>query len=155
MKKMTIVPILLAASFLLVQCNQTQDETPQHMINDRQMGQMMDNPEQQRAIMNQMMQNADQRQELMAQMAENPEMRTEFMGHMQSGMMNADHDQMLDRMEAIMNNPEQRDRMRTQMQRMMEVLESDTLDRDQMREMLNQSPMMGMHMNCMQMMTDM
>lgn len=155
MKKITIVLILLAASFSLVQCSQTQDETPQHMMNDRQMGQMMDNPEQRRAITSQMMQNTEQRQEMMAQMAEDPEMRAEFMGHMQSGMMNAGHDQMLDRMEAIMNNPEQRERMITQMQRMMEVMESDTLDRDQMREMLNQSPMMGIQMNCMQMMTDM
>lgn len=155
MKKITIVSLLLATSFLLVQCSQTQDDEQQHMMNEGQMGQMMENPEQRRAIMTQMMQNTEQRQEMMARMAENPEMRAEFMGHMQSGMMNANHDQMLDRMEAIMNNPEQRDSMRTQMQRMMEILESDSLNRDQMREMLNQSPMMGMHMNCMHMMADM
>ena len=156
MKTMATVTILFLASLLLVQCNRAQDDPQGHMMSGDQMGQMMENPDQRRAIMTQMMENPEQRQAMMAQMAENPEMRTEFMSHMQTNMMNDNHDQMLDRMEAIMNNPEQRDRMRTQMQNMMQVLESDSLNRDQMREMLNQSPLMGMQMNCMQMtMTDM
>lgn len=37
---------------------------------------------------------------------------------------------------------------------MMDMLDSDSFDREQMREMMEQSPMMGMHMNCMQMMMD-
>jgi hypothetical protein len=73
---------------------------------------------------------------------------------MNSSMMNEDHDMMLDRMEAMMNNPEQREQIRAQMQRMMDLLDSDTFDRDQMREMMRESPMMGMHMNCIQMITD-
>ena len=100
MKKMTTVTLLLIASFLLVQCNQTQDGArQQHMMSEVQLGQMMDNPEQRQAIMSQMMQNPEQRQAMMSQMAENPEMRTEFMTRMQSSMMSTNHDQMLDRME--------------------------------------------------------
>ena len=35
------------------------------------------------------------------------------------------------------------------------MMENGEFDREQMREMMEQSPMMGMHMNCMQMMRDM
>ena len=155
MKKITALTLMLITPFLLVQCNQTQDGERQHMMDEVQMGQMMDNPEQRQAIMTQMMQNPEQRQAMMTQMADNPEMRNEFMSQVNTSMMNEDHEMILDRMEVMMNNPEQRDQMRTQMQKMMELLDSDTFDRDQMQEMMVQSPKMGMHMNCMQMMTDM
>ena len=154
MKKTVLFMLLLSFPFIFAQCNHSQDGERQHMVGEGQMGQMMDNPEQRQAIMSQMMQNSEQRQAMMAQMAENPEMRNEFMSHMHSTMMSGNHDQMLDRMEAMMNDPEQRDQMRAHMQRMMEMLDSDEFDRDQIREMMRQSPMMGMHMNCMQMMSD-
>jgi len=35
------------------------------------------------------------------------------------------------------------------------MMENEEFDREQMREMMQQSPMMGMQMNCMQMMGDM
>ncbi|MFO7799693.1 hypothetical protein [Rhodohalobacter sp.] len=141
MKKAAIFTLLLSLPIILVQCNQSENgERQQHMMSDGQMSEMMQNPE--------------QRQALMTQMAQNPEMRSEFMSQMNSSMMNEDHEMMLDRMETMMNNPEQREQIRDHMQRMMDVLDSDTFDRDQMREMMNDSPMMGMHMNCVQMITD-
>ena len=151
MKKILPVLSLLIASFLLVQCSQVQDDPQQHMMSEGQMGQMMQNPEQRQAFLTRMMQNSEHRHAMMAQIAANPDMRADFMNHMQTSMMNTNQDQMIDRMESIMNNPEQRDLMRTQMQNMLEVLDSDTLDHDQMRQMLDQSPMMGMSMSCMQM----
>ena len=42
----------------------------------------------------------------------------------------------------------------THMQQMQEMLDSGDFDREQMREMMGQSPMMGMHMRCMQMMQE-
>lgn len=141
MKKAAIFTLLLSLPLILVQCNQSENgERQQHMMSDGQMSEMMQNPE--------------QRQALMTQMAQNPEMRSEFMSHMNSSMMNEDHEMMLDRMETMMNNPEQREQIRDHMQRMMDLLDSDTFDRDQMREMMRESPMMGMHMNCIQMITD-
>lgn len=140
MKKAFIFTLLLSFPLILAQCNHSQDVERQHMMGEDQMGQI-NNPE--------------QRQAMMTQMADNPEMRNEFMSQVNTSMMNEDHEMILDRMEVMMNNPEQRDQMRTQMQKMMELLDSDTFDRDQMQEMMVQSPKMGMHMNCMQMMTDM
>lgn len=155
MKKAIILTLILSLPLILAQCNQSQDEERDHMMDNQQVGQMMNNLEQREAIMTQMMQNPEHRQTLMMQMAENPDMRNEFMTQLNASMMNEDHETMLDRMEAMMNNPEQREQLRAQMQSMMEMLDSDAFDRDQMREMMEQSPMMGMQMNCMQMMSDM
>ena len=142
MRKAFIFALLLSFPLILAQCNHSQDGERHHMTGEQQMGQMMDNPE--------------QRQAMMAQMAENPEMRSEFMGHMHSSiMMRENHEMMLDRMETIMNNPEQREQMKTHLQQMTAMMESEEFDREQMREMMGQSPMMGMHMNCIQMMNDM
>jgi hypothetical protein len=155
MKKAAIFTLLLSLPLILVQCNQSESgERQQHMMSEGQMSQMMQNPEQRQVMMSQVMQNPEQRQAMMAQMVQNPEMRSEFMSQMNSSMMNEDHDMMLDRMEAMMNNPEQREQIRAQMQRMMNVLDNDTFDREQMREMMNDSPMMAMHMNCIQTITD-
>ena len=161
--------LLLSLPLIFVQCNQTQDGERPHMMGDEQMGQMMDNPEQRQAIMaqmmqnpeqrqammTQMMQNQEQRQAMMSQMMQNPEMRHEFMNRMNSSMMEEDHDLILDRMEMMMNDPERREQIKAHMQQMMAMLENGEFDREQMREMMDQSPMMGMHMNCMQMMSDM
>ena len=155
MKNLKAVAVLLFTSFLLVQCNQTQDNDRRHMTDEGQTSQMMQDSEQRRAMMSQMMQDSEQRRAMMAQMAENPEMRNEFMSHMNSAMMRDGHDQTLDRMETMMNDPGQREQMRAYMQRMMEMMESETFDREQMREMIERSPMVGMHMNCMQMMSNM
>ena len=140
MKKAFIFTLLLSLPLILAQCNHSQDGEPHHMMGEDQMG-LMNNPE--------------QRQAMMTQMAQNPEMRNEFMGHMHSSMMSGNHEMMLDRMETMMNDPEQREQMKAQMQQMMAIMENDEFDRGHMREMMEQSPMMGMHMNCMQMMTDM
>ena len=147
--------LLLSLPLFFVQCNQTQDGERSHMMGDEQMGQMMDNPEQRQAIMAQMMQNPEQRQAMMSQMMQNPEMRHAFMNRMNSSMMEEDHDLILDRMEMMMNDPERREQIKAHMQQMMAMLENGEFDREQMREMMDQSPMMGMHMNCMQMMSDM
>ena len=140
MKKAFIFTLLLSFPLILAQCNHSQDVERQHMMGEDQMGQI-NNPE--------------QRQAMMTQMAQNPEMRNEFMSHMYSSMMSGNHEMMLDRMETMMNDPEQREQMKAQMQQMMAIMENDEFDRGHMREMMEQSPMMGMHMNCMQMMTDM
>jgi hypothetical protein len=155
MKKTVLFMLLLSFPFIFAQCNHSQDGERQHMVGEGQMGQMMDNPEQRQAIMSQMMQNSEQRQAMMAQMAENPEMRNEFMSHMHSYMVNGNHDMMLDRMETVMNDPDRREQMKSHMQQMLDMMENEEFDREQMREMMEQSPMMGMHMNCMQMMNDM
>ncbi len=154
MKKTITFLLLLSLPLILAQCNQSQDGERHHMMDERQMSQMMQNPEQMQAMMNQMMQNPDHRQAMMTQMAENPEMRQQMMQRMHSSMMNGDRDMMLDRMEEMMNEPEQRNQMISHMQQMIAMMENGDFDRDQMREMVEQSPMMGMHMNCIQMMSD-
>lgn len=152
MKRTIIFILLLSLPFILAQCSQHQDGERQHMMSDQPMEQMMDNPEQRRAIMTQMMNNPEQRQAMMTQMMQNQEMRHDFMNQMNSSMMNEDHDMMLDRMEIMMNDPEQRDQMKSHLQQMLAMIENGEFNREQMREMMDQSPMMGMHMNCMQMM---
>ena len=141
MRKTFIYTLLLSLPLIFAQCNEPIDEDRQHMMGDQQTGQMMNNPE--------------QRQAIMSQMAANPEMRAEFMNHMQSSMMNGESEMMLDRMETMMNDPEHREQMITHRQQMIAMMESDNFDREQMREMMQQSPMMSMHMNYMQMMSDM
>ncbi len=154
MKKTIKFLLLLSLPLILAQCNHSQDGERHHMMNERQMSEMMQNPEQRQAMMNQMMQNPDHRQAMMAQMTENPEMRQQMMQQMHSSMMSGDRDMMLDRMEAMMNDPEQRNQMINHMQQMIAMMENGDFDRDQMREMMERSPMMGMHMNCMQMIND-
>jgi len=155
MKKTVLFMLLLSLPFILAQCNHSQDEERDHMMDNQQVGQMMNNPEQRQAMTGQMMQNREHRQEMMSQMAEDTEMRHEFMSQMHSSMMNENHDMMLDRMETMMNDPEHREQMKTHIQQMLAMMENEEFDREQMREMMQQSPMMGMHMNCMQMMGDM
>lgn len=154
MKKTIMFLLLLSLPLILAQCNQSQDGERQHMMNEGQMSQMMQNPEQRQAMMNQMMQNPEHRQAMMAQMAENPEMRQQMMQQMHSSMMSGDQDMMLDRMEAMMNDPKQREQMRAHIQQMTTIMESDEFDREQMRELVEQSPMTGMHMRCLQMASD-
>jgi hypothetical protein len=155
MKKTVMFILLLSFSFILAQCNHSQDEERNHMMDNQQVSQMMNNPEQRQTMTAQIMQNREHRQEMMSQMAENPEMRQEFMNQMQTSMMNGNHDIMLDRMEAMMNDPERREQMKSHMQQMLDMMENEEFDREQMREMMDQSPMMGMQMNCMYMMSDM
>ena len=154
MKRAIIFTLLLSLPFILAQCNQNHDGERPNMMGDWQMGQMMDNPEQRQAIMAQMMNNPEQRQAMMNQMIQNPEMRHEYMSQMNSSMMNGDHEMMLDRMEIMMNDPERREQMKSHMQQMMAMMENGEFDREQMREMMEQSPMMGMQMNNMHMMED-
>ena len=141
MKKAFIFTLLLSIPLILAQCNHSENGDRHHMTGDEQISQMMQSPEQRQAMMN--------------HMTENPEMHHELMTHMHSSMMSQNHDHMLNRMETMMNDPEQREQMKSHMQQMMEMMESGEFDREQMREMMEQSPMIGMHMNCMQMMTDM
>ena len=154
MKKSVIFTLLLSLPLILAQCNHSQDGERHHMMNEDQMSQIMQNPEQRQAMMNQMMQNPEQRETMMAQMAENPEMRQQMMQQMHSSMMSGEQDMVLDRMEEMLNDPDQREQMKAHMQQMMAMMENGEFDREQMREMMDQSPMMGMHMNCMQMMSD-
>ena len=155
MKKTVLFTLLLSLPFILAQCNHSQDEERDHMMDNQQVGQMMNNPEQRQAMRTQMMQNREHRQEMMSQMAGNPEMRQEYMSQMHSSIMNENHDMMLDRMETMMNDPEHREQMKSHIQQMLAMMENGEYDREQMREMMEQSPMMKMHMNCMQMMRDM
>ncbi|REL39031.1 hypothetical protein DYD21_03485 [Rhodohalobacter sp. SW132] len=155
MKKTVLFMLLLSLPFILAQCNHSQDEERDHMMDNQQVGQMMNNPEQRQAMTTQMMQNREHRQEMMRQMAEDTEMRHEFMNQMHSSMMNENHDMMLDRVETMMNDPEQREQMKTHMQQMLAMMENEEFDREQMRVMMEQSPVMGKQMNCMQMMRDM
>ena len=141
MKKAFIFTLLLSLPLILAQCNHSQDGERHHMMDEDQMSQMMENPE--------------QRQAIMTHMAQNPQMRNVFMSHMHASLTSDDHEIALNQMEAMMNNPEQREKMKAHMQQMMDMMESDEFDREQMREIMEQSPMMGMHMNCVQMMTDM
>jgi hypothetical protein len=153
MKRVIVFTLLLSLPFILAQCMQDSDRN--QMMDERQMSQMMQNPEQRQAMMNQMMQNPEQRQAMMSQMADNPEMRRQMMQQMRSSMMSGDRDMMLDRMEAMMNDPEQREQMKVHLQQMLAMMENGDFDRNKMREMMEESPMMGMHLNCMQMMSDM
>jgi len=68
--------------------------------------------------------------------------------------MNEDHGIMLDRMEEMMNDPARIEQMKAYMQQMIAMMENGEFDREQMREIMEQSPMMGMQMNCIQMMND-
>lgn len=155
MKKRVLFLLLLSLPFIFAQCTQSQDEERDYMMDNQQVGQMMNNPEQRQTMTNQMMQNREHRQELMSQMAGNPELRQEFMNQMQTSMVNGNHDMMLDRMEAMMNDPEHREQMKSHMQQMLDMMENEEFDREQMREMMDQSPMMSIQMNCMHMMNDM
>ena len=155
MKKTVLFTLLLSLPFILAQCNHSQDEERDHMMDNQQIGQMMNNPEQRQAMRTQMMQNREHRQEIISQMAGNPEMRQEYMSQMHSSIMKENYEMMLDRMETMMNDPEHREQMKSHMQQMLAMMDNGEYDREHMREMMEQSPMMKMHMNCMQIMRDM
>ena len=155
MKKTVLFTLLLSLTFIFAQCTHSQDEERDHMMDNQQVGQMMNNPEQRQAMRTQMMQNREHRQEIMSQMAGNPEMRQEYMSQMHSSFMKENHDMMLDRMETMMNDPEHREQMKSHMQQILAMMDNGEYDREHMREMMEQSPMMKMHMNCMQIMRDM
>ena len=129
-----VTAILLSAIF--VQCDRNPKMGNQQM-NEQQMQQMMQNP--------------DMRQGMMQRMASDSMMRREMMAQMRSGMGQMDQEAMLDRMETMMQNPERRQQMRIHMQNMLRMLENEEFDRDQMRQMMEESPMMRMHMQFMQM----
>jgi len=103
---------------------------------------------------NAQMENRQMNEEQMGQMMQNPQNHQAMMGQMRSSMMNMDQDEMLDRMEQMFSNPVRRQRMAAQMKQMQEMLESGEFDREKMREMMGQSPMMVMQMRCMQMMQE-
>lgn len=129
-----LITILLVSTFAA--CDRdTQMENQQ--MSDQQMEQMMQNPE--------------MRQGMMQRMASDPALRSEMMTQMRSGMGQMDQEAMLDRMETMMQNPELRKKMLAHIQTIQTMLETEEFDRDQMRQMMNESPMMGMHMQCMQM----
>ena len=125
------------ASMTLIQCDRD-TRMGNHQMSDQQMEQMMQNP--------------DMRQSMMQRMTSNPEMRQEMMNQMRSGMGQLNQDEMLDHMQAMMEDPERREQMLTHVQNMQEMLENETFDREKMRQMMQSSPMMGMRMQCMQMM---
>jgi hypothetical protein len=114
-------------------------------MGDQQMG--MGNQQ-----MEQMMQKPEMRRAMMQRMAENPQMRREMMNQMRAGMGQMDQDAMLDHMQSMMEDPEQRQQMLSHVQKMQEILENEEFDREQMRQMMQSAPVMGMHMRCMQMM---
>lgn len=152
--RLTIYLLLaVITGLVMVQCDRN-TQMGNHQMNDEQMGQMMQNPQNRQAMMGRLMQNPEARRAMMGQMAENPEMRQEMMGQMRSSMMNMDQDEILDRMEQMFSNPERRQQIAAQMKQIQEMLESGEFDREQMREMMGQSPMMGIQMRCMQMMQE-
>lgn len=131
----TILTTILLST-LFVQC----DRNPQmgdQQINEQQMEQMMQNPQ--------------MRQGMMQRMANDSMMRREMMAQMRSGMGQMNQEAMLDRMETMMQNPEQRQRMLAHVENLQRMLENEEFDRNQMRQMMEESPMMRMHMQCMQM----
>jgi len=154
MTKGSYILLFLALPLFLTQCHQTNNDGHDQMMGGDQMSMMMENQEQRQAMMGRMMQNPEARRAMMGQMAQNPEMRQEMMRQMRSSMMSMDQDEMLDRMEQMLSDPERRQQMITHMQQMQKMLDSGDFDREQIREMMRQSPMMGMHMRCMQMMQE-
>ena len=128
--------IAIVTGMSLIQCDRD-SQMENHHMNDEQMGQMMQNPEARKAMM--------------TQMAQDPEMRQEMMRQMRSSMMNMDQDQMLDHMEQVMNDAERRQQMISHMTQMVEILESGEFNREEMKQMMNESPMAGMNMRCMMM----
>lgn len=139
MRRITFVLSTILLGLIFVQCDRDRQMGNQHMeMGDQQMEQMMQNPEMRRGMMQ--------------RMAENPDMRREMMSQMRAGMGQMDQDAMLDHMQSMMEDPEQRQRMLSHVQQMQEMLENEEFDREQMRQMMEGSPMMGMHMRCMQMM---
>lgn len=136
MRVFTLALTTVLIGLIFMACNRdTQMEN--HQMSDQQMEQMMQNPE--------------MRQGMMRRMANNPEMRSEMMAQMRSGMGQMDQEAMLDRMEEMMQNPERRQQMLAHVQAMQTMLENEEFDREQMRQMMQGSPMMRMQMQCMQM----
>jgi len=139
MRHITFILSTILLALLFVQCDRDRQMGNQQLgMGDQQMEQMMQNPEMRRGMMQ--------------QMASNPEMREEMMARMRSEMGQMSQDAMLDHMQSMMKDPEQRQRMLSHVQKMQVMLENEEFDRDQMRQVMENSPMMGMHMRCMQMM---
>lgn len=139
MRLITFILFTILFGLIFVQCD-----------SDRRMGDHQTGEQQ----MEQMIQNPEMRRGMMQRMAGNPEMRREMMNQMRSGMGQMDREEMLDHMQSMMEDPEHRQRMLSHMQRLQEMLQNEEFDREQMREMMEQSPMMGMHVRCMQMMQE-
>ena len=136
MRVYTLVLTMILVGSIFSACNRdTQMENNQ--MSDQQIEQMMQNPE--------------MRQGMMQRMTSDPAMRSEMMAQMRSGMGQMDQEAMLDRMETMFQDPEHRQQMIAHMQNMQTMLENEEFDRDQMRRMMEDSPMMRMHMQCMQM----
>lgn len=137
MRQITFVLSTILLALLFVQCDRDRQMGDQQMgMGDQQMQQMMQKPEMRRAMMQ--------------RMAENPEIRREMMNQMRAGMGQMDQDAMLDHMQSIMEDPEQRQQMLSHIHQMQEMLENEEFDREQMRQMMENAPVMGMHMRCMQ-----
>jgi hypothetical protein len=152
MNRSTIIASALLISLIFLSCERPSQDND-HMMNDEQMGQMMQDSQNRQAMMSQMMQNPESRQAMMARMAQDPEMRMEMMQQMQSRMGEMDQSQMMDRMEIIMNDSAQRRHMISHMQQILQVLEEGDLNREQMEQMMENSPMAALQIRCM-MMTD-
>jgi hypothetical protein len=139
MRSIVILLFTVLTGMALIQCDRD-TRMENHQMGDQQMQQMMQNPEMRRGMMQ--------------RMTSNPEMRREIMNQMRSGMGQMNREEMLDRMQAMMEDPERKEQMLAHLQNMQAMLENETFDREQMRQMMDKSPMMGMHMQCMQMMQE-
>lgn len=133
----TIIISFILFGFLFVQCDRDR-RMRSHQMNGQQMEQLMQNPE--------------VRQKIMQRMADNPEMRREMMNHMRSGMTQLDQESMMANMISMMEDPEHRQQMVSHMQKMQSMLEQEEFDPAEMKRMMQESDMMQIHMQCMQMM---
>ena len=136
MRLITLILSTILLGSIFIQCDRDRQmgyrQMGDHQMGDQQMEQMVKNPEMRRGMIQ--------------RMAENPEMRREMMTQMRTRMGQMDQEAMLDQIQTMMENPQQRQRMLSHMQQMQEMLENEEFDRDQMRQMMEDSPMMGMHM---------
>lgn len=139
MRSLILIISSILLTFTFIQCDRD-SHMGSNQMGDQQMNRMMQNPEIRRGMMQ--------------RMANDPDMRREMMRQVRSGMGQMDQEAMLDRMEAMMQDPERKERMLTRVQNMQEMLEKDEFDREEMRNMMEQSPMMGMQMRCVQMMEE-
>lgn len=143
--KITISLILLF--FLFIRCSS--DSQREEQLMDNQQNQQLDGQ-----MMEQIMQDPNARQMMMNHMTENPERRREMMNHFRGEMQQMNQEAMADRMQSMMEDPEHRQQMISHLQQMQSMLESEEFDREEMQRLMQDSDMMRMHMNCMQLMQD-
>lgn len=104
-----------------------------------------------RQQMMEMMQDSTMRSMMIDHMAENPEMRQQMMQRMMKSLR-MNQSAMMGNMNNMRNNPETKERMQEHVNMMQTMLDEGEMNQSKMLEMMQDSPMMQMHMQCMQMM---